>query len=238
MRIDLRDAEAAQRVLVRCRRRGSRASSSLSFSAVTCSKSLRSTESVGDERAGRAAPHDPLRVEHEPVPPGRERGEQLERRVVAHERADEHPLRLADRITDPARDVLRRPRIADLVEPHDPAVALVVEREPRGALGRPPDHREAELLHRREEDLPVGLGATADQHDVRGGVDLAQRPTAVVDGTTRAGRSSCDLVEDEVPEDGGAGHRAMLASRPHAGAYPGATPTSTSTGVVPAPSSR
>jgi hypothetical protein len=69
-------------------------------------------------------------------------------------RASDSPSPIA--LRDPSLDVVRCPGIPERVDVHDTLLALVVEAEglrfARGAQGE----LEAELLERRDEQLPVG----------------------------------------------------------------------------------
>ena len=173
---------------------------------------------VTEDRRGRSTPsltsgpiravaHEPLGVDDQPVAARGERGERLEREVLAGERADDDPRRVADRVADPAGDVVGRPGVAELVELHDPPVTVVVEREPGRPLGRPPAHREAELLELRH-DAPRGPRRPSGRRArrprpgrLRGARGRSTRPRR-----PGARRRAGDDVEHEVPDDRSARH--------------------------------
>ena len=95
----------------------------------------------------------------------RQRGERLEREVVAGERRDVHPASRGS-----SGRSARRPRVAERIDRHRPPVAVVGDRERRRRLAGHVPHRRPEPDQRRQQ-----LGASS----------TAQR------ATTRAGTRSC-----------------------------------------------
>ncbi len=144
--------------------------------------------------------HEALEVDEELPAAGIERREGRRREVGPRERAHVDPGRVSRRLDC----LLRRPRVADGVLPHDSLLSLVVE----AVLGRRrrlvPRDRQAEGFERGEQRRPMLRAAR--RLDVRVGAQAGQRARRVEDSAAGAGLRALDDVACDVTERGDRRH--------------------------------
>src|SRR5439155_15023544 len=118
-------------------------------------------------------PRQALPVERE-APSARRLCERLGREVFTQQRRDVDGRGARER----ADELVRPPRIADRLDLHRPAVALVAKREGVRRLAGPERDRQAERGKARKKLATVGSAALGD--DAAGTREQAQRAAAVV----------------------------------------------------------
>ena len=148
------------------------------------------------QRADRRRANEPLEVDEEVSPVPGEGRKRLRREVRPSQCADVDPGGVACG----QGGLLRRPRIADRVLPHDPAVALVVEAVCRRRRSLDPRHRQAEGLERREQRVAV-LGA-ARGADAGVDAEMRERPRAPEHSAAGTRLAAGDDVPRDVSERG------------------------------------
>ena len=124
--------------------------------------------------------------------------------VGAQEGAHLDPARVSERVLDPRRDVVHRPRVADLVDLHDSVVSLVVEAEPCCSLALPERDRESEALERWQQ--PVSVLRTAARDDLGVRIESGKRATGIEGGASRSRWPLRRRVAAEAPDDGDTTH--------------------------------
>ena len=151
---------------------------------------------VGVQRADGRGANEPLEVDEETSAVGGEGRECLRREVGARQRADVDPRRVGH-----GRDgLLRQPRVADRVLPHDPPVSLVVEAVRRRRRGLDPGDGQAEGLERREQRRAIRGAARGADDGV--GAEMGERARAPEYAAPRARRGTGDDVAGDVSDRG------------------------------------
>ena len=114
---------------------------------------LRVVGRVELQRAGALGPDEALAVERD-APVATQFRQCLGGKVRASKRPDVHPVRPLEPV-----QVGRAPGIAERLDDHHAAVALVAERERRSRVAAAPEHRQPEPHEGSQQRVAVGIGA-------------------------------------------------------------------------------
>ena len=161
---------------------------------------------VEDELADLGPADEPLAVQAEHAA-ARQRRQRLRGEVGPRQRARVHPVRVGERPREPAASVLLAPRLAQLVDRHAAAVAVVLDPETRSSAAR-------------SRPRPGGRGR-------RGGGDprrpaSSPRPRAARAGEARAprtparrrgGDAAVNAIQRDEPDDAQAAHARSVRLR-------------------------